>query len=199
MISDKKCKLMLFADYLLAILISVLGFMVFSWMLSVPLGAWLYSVVMSLVFFGLIYSRCWKKARSDLKYQEAKGIGDILKLVAPVTIVFLIVIVIFVLVKYNIIPIRDIVTDVRYIIEDNQPRQKVEILMYDSFVQVYRLIFLFLIGFHPLDDVSVSALMIAPLFCVLGGISGYYAGLKNFYLTSLIDKTGQKVKDKFNE
>ena len=199
MISDKKCKWMLFADYLLALLISVLGFMVFSWMLNSPLGALLYSVVMSLIFFGLVYSRCWKKARSDLKYQEAKGISGILKLVAPITIVFLIVIVIFALIKYNIIPIRDIVTDVRYIIEDNQPRQKVEILMYDSFVQAYRLVFLFLLGLHPQDDVSVLVLMIAPLFCVLGGISGYYAGLKNFYLTSFIDKTGQKFKDKFNE
>ncbi len=198
-ISDKKCRWTLFADYLLAILISVLGFMVFSWMLNSPFGALLYSVVMSLVFFGLVYSRCWKKARSDLKYQEAKKISDILKLIAPITIVFLTVIAIFALVKYNIIPIRDIVTDVRYIIEDNQPRQKVEILMYDYFVQAYRLVFLFLLGFHPREDVSVLALMIAPLFCVLGGISGYYAGLKNYYFTSFIDKTSQKVKDKFNE
>lgn len=198
-ISDKKCKWMLFADYLLALLISVLGFMVFSWMLSSLSGAFLYSVVMSLVFFGLVYSRCWKKARSDLKYQEAKGISGILKLIAPITIVFLIVIAIFALIKYNIIPIRDIVTDVRYVIEDNQPRQKVEIFLYDSFVQAYRLIFLFLLGLHPQDDVSVLALLIAPMFCVLGGISGYYAGLKNFYFTSFIDKTGKKVKDKFNE
>lgn len=200
MVSDRKCKAMLFVDYLLTLLFSLFGLMLFSWLFKFSWGYPVYSVLFTLIFFGLIYSRCWNKAKSDIKYQKDEvRLTRAVKMVLPLTIVFLVIIALFALVKYNIIPIRDIVVDVRYILEENQPRQTYNVLLFDNIVPIVRILFTFLVGFQPEQETSELIFLIAPAITLLGGILGYYAGMRKFYISEVILKTQQKAKDKFNE
>lgn len=200
MISDRKCKLMLFVDYLLTLLLCVFGLFILSWLLNYSWGYIAYSVLFTLIFFGLVYSRCWNKAKSDLKYQkETVKLTNALRMVAPLTIFFLVIAALFALIKFNIIPIRDIVTEVRYVLEENQPRQVHNIVLFDTVVPIIRILFSFLIGFQPADSTSALTLLIAPAVTVLAGVLGYLAGMRKFYISEVIIKTQQKAKDKFNE
>ena len=177
MISDRKCKLMLFVDYLLTLLLCVFGLFILSWLLNYSWGYIAYSVLFTLVFFGLVYSRCWNKAKSDLKYQkETVKLTTALRMVAPLTIFFLVIAALFALIKFNIIPIRDIVTEVRYVLEENQPRQVHNIVLFDTVVPIIRILFSFLIGFQPADSTSALTLLIAPAVTVLAGVLGYRPG-----------------------
>lgn len=200
MISDKKCKLMLFVDYLIVLLLSLFGLMIFSWMLQYSWGFLLYSAFFVLVYFGMIYSRCWNKAKSDLKYQKDNLRGTkAFRLVLPLTLTLLIFVLLFVLIQYNIIPIRDLVTDVHYILEENQPRKAENVILFSSVVPVMRILFAFLNGFQPTDSTQALVFLIAPAVTVLAGFAGYCAGMKKFYLSEVIFRAQQKAKDKFNE
>lgn len=200
MISDRKCKLMLFVDYLLTLLLCLFGLFILSWMLNFSWGYIAYSVLFTLIFFGLVYSRCWNKAKSDLKYRkDTVKVTNALRMVAPLTIFFLVIAALFALIKFNIIPIRDLVTEVRYVLEENQPRQIHNVVLFDAIVPVIRILFSFLIGFQPAGSTSALTLLIAPVATVLAGVLGYYAGMRKFYISEVIIKTQQKAKDKFNE
>ncbi len=200
MISDKKCKLMLFADYLIVLVLSLFGLMIFSWLLQYSWGFPLYSVVFTLIYFGMIYSRCWNKAKSDLKYhKEDLRYVRAFRLVLPLTVTLLVLIALFALIQYNIIPIRDLVTSVRYVIEENQPRRAENVVLFSTIVPVMRVLFAFVNGFQPLDSTQTAVFLIAPAVTVAAGFAGYYAGLRKFYLSEVIFKAQQKAKDKFNE
>lgn len=200
MISDKKCKLMLFVDYLIALLLSLFGLMIFSWLLNYSWGFPLYSVLFTLIYFGLVYSRCWNKAKSDLKYQkEEMHFTRAFRLVLPLTLTLSVLILLFALIQYNIIPIRDLVTDVHYILEENQPRRAESITLFSSVVPVMRILFAFVNGFQPTESTHAAVFLIVPAVTLLAGFAGYSAGKNRFYLSELFFKAQQKAKDKFNE
>lgn len=200
MISDKKCKLMLFVDYLIALLLSLIGLMLFSWVLKFSWGFPAYSALFTLIFFGMVYSRCWNKAKSDLKYhKEDLRLSRAFRLTLPLVVTLLVLIALFALVFYNIIPIRDLVVNVQYVLEENQPRRAENILLIDVLTPIMRILFAFVNGFQPADNTFVPVFLIAPAAAVAAGFFGYYAGLRKYYLSETILKVQQKAKDKFNE
>lgn len=200
MITDRKCKLMLFVDYLLTILISAFGLMILSWIFEFGWGKIAYSIIFTLVFFAFVYCRMWNKAKSDIKYQKEKAnLGHAFKMILPLAIFLTIVVAVFGLIKYNIIPIRDVVTDIQYILEENQPRQIREVLLIDNLNLIMRALFIFLVGFLSSETTSALVLFIAPAVVVVAGLLGYFAGTKKYYLSETIANAQQKVKDKFNE
>ncbi|MBR5156996.1 MAG: hypothetical protein IKW59_04425 [Clostridia bacterium] len=200
MMTDKKCILMMFAEFLLTLLISVFGFMLLSWTFDYSWGMPVYSIIFTLVFFAFIYCRMWNKAKSDIKYQkENVSLKHAFKVILPLAAFLAVIVALFGLIKLNIIPVRDIVTDVQYILEENQPRQIHEVLLIDNLNLVMRALFIFLIGFFKSSDTSVLILFVAPAVVVVAGLLGYFAGMRKFYLSDVIAGAQQKVKDKFNE
>ena len=200
MMTDKKCILMMFAEFLLTLLISVFGFMLLSWTFDYSWGMPVYSIIFTLVFFAFIYCRMWNKAKSDIKYQkENVSLKHAFKVILPLAAFLAVIVALFGLIKLNIIPVRDIVTDVQYILEENQPRQIHEVLLIDNLNLVMRALFIFLIGFFKSSDTSELILFVAPAVVVVAGLLGYFAGMRKFYLSDVIAGAQQKVKDKFNE
>ena len=200
MMTDKKCVLMMFAEFLLTLLISAFGFMLLSWTFDYSWGTTVYSIIFTLVFFAFVYCRMWNKAKSDIKYQKDNvNLKHAIKVILPLAAFLAVIVAIFGLIKLNVIPIRDIVTDVQYILEENQPRQIREVLLIDNLNLVVRVLFIFLIGFFKSSETSVLILFVAPAIVVIAGLLGYFAGMKKFYLSDVIAQTQQKVKDKFNE
>ena len=200
MMTDKKCVLMMFVEFLLTLLISMFGFMLLSWTFDYSWGIKVYSVIFTLVFFAFVYCRMWNKAKSDIKYQKGNlNLKHAFKLILPFAAFLAIIVTLFGLIKLNVIPIRDIVVDVQYILEENQPRQIHEVLLIDNLNLIMRALFIFLIGFLSPNNASVLVLFIAPAIVVVAGLAGYFAGMKKFYLSDVIAQTQQKVKDKFNE
>ena len=200
MVSDRKCKWMVFVDYLLTLLLAVLGVFFLAPVLKQSWGMPVYSLLCSLFLFGFVYSRLWKKAKSDLKYdRENMGVKKALRLVTPSVIFFLVIAALFALIRYNIIPIRDMVIGEKYILVENQPRVMQEVYLFDNIAPFIRLLFPMVIGFQPSTETLAWPLFLVPVIMIAGGILGYIAGAGQFVLSEYIISKKQKLIDKFNE
>ncbi|MBR6728865.1 MAG: hypothetical protein IKL80_01790, partial [Clostridia bacterium] len=143
----KKTMLMLFVDYLLSILIQLFGLFVLSWMLDYSWGFCAYSVIFTLVLFGMLYSRVHNAADKALKRKELKPATEGLIMAAPLAIFNLVVILFFALVKSNLLPIGDAVMNTVYTFPDNQPRVETHVLFIEYLTMIIRVWFGFLVGF----------------------------------------------------
>lgn len=198
----KKNSLFMFLDYLLVLLLCVLGIFIFSWMLEFSWGYLVYSIVFTLVLFGMIYSRAWKTAKKELKNKERKPkLSDGVLLSLPLTIFNLIVIAAFALILYNIIPIRDNVVSIAYSFAENEPRVRSEILLIHTLIPVVRIWFAPLIGFMQVsgNDTSPLILLITPVVTAVASMLGYFLGMRKYYISEGIVNVTEKVKKKFNE
>lgn len=189
-----------YIDYLLLLLLSLLGLLVFSFLLGQRWGNILYSVLFLLVFFGLIYSRAWNTAKKDIKqYNNAEPYwykGLIMSL--PLLAFQLLIIGVYGLISANIIPLRDIVVHTTYAFPDNAVREVVSTTLGEALIPIIRLWFGYLIGFMT-DDTPVWLLLLGQLVIPAAGFIGYFAGMKKFFLTDVIVSGGKRVKEKFNE
>ena len=198
----KKNSLLMFADYLLVLLLCLFGIMVFSWMLSFSWGYAAYSVIFSLLFFGMIYSRSWKTAKKELKNKERQPrLTDGLLLSLPFAVFNLLIIAFYALVLYDIIPIRDNVMNIVYSFAENEPRVRSEITFISYVTPLVRIWFAPLIGFMQTggDETSPLIMLISPVLTVAASVLGYYLGMRKYYLSDNIVKVSEKVKEKFNE
>jgi len=195
----KKAMLMMFVDYLICLGLQLLGLLIFSWMFRFSWGYLAYSVIFILVLFGLVYSRAHNTAKRDLKHKIVRGpYTEGLLLALPLTAFNLLVIVLFALLQSNIIPIGDNVVKILYSFPENEPRVATEVLLIDRVTPVVRIWFSHLVGFMS-EKTSAFTLLISPVVTILGGFFGYYAGTRKFYISEVIAKAQNKVKDKFNE
>jgi hypothetical protein len=190
---------MTFVDYLIVLLLSFFGLMVFSWLLGFSWGYAVYGAVFCLVLFGMIYARGWNAAKKDGKdkTRDAEIVNGI-RLIAPLVLFNLIVILLFALVKYNLLPVRDLIVKTVFEFPENQPRIEHQITFYDTLTPYIRVWFSYLVGFMG-EATAVSVLLISPVLIAGGGVLGYFAGMKKFYISDVIFKTKEKMKEKFNE
>lgn len=194
----KKTMLMMFVDYLICLLVQLLGLFVLSWMLQYDWGGPVYSIIFCLLLFGLIYSRAHSKAERDLKRKSLQPAYEGLLLALPLAAFNLILILLFALIQKNIIPIGNIVTNTVYTFPDNEPRIATDILLMDYITSGIRIWFGTLLGFMS-DKTSAALLLISPAITLLAGFCGYWAGGHKFFISEVIFSAKEKVKDKFNE
>ncbi len=199
MTNRKKAMLMMFADYLLCLLLQLFGLFIFAWMLSYSWGYPAYSALFSLILFGLLYSRAHNTAKRDLKQKDLhRTAAEGLILATPLAAFNLLLILLFALIQSNIIPIRDIVMNTVYSFPDNEPRVATDVLLIDYITPFIRIWFGMLIGFMQ-ENTSALLLLLNPVLTLAAGFLGYLAGRRKFYLSDLIFSAKEKVKDKFNE
>jgi len=199
MTNRKKSMLLMFVDYLICVLVQVVALLFLSWLLKYDWGFLVYSVLMCLVVFGFIYSRAHKAAKKDLLHKDTKNMyTEGLLLALPLAVFHLLVIGIYAAFLYRIIPFADAVVNITYSFPDNLPRVKTMIRVIDYVTPVVRLWFGSVIGFMG-DKTSVGALLLVPLVNLLGGMAGYFAGAKKFFISEKVFKVQNKIKDKFNE
>lgn len=195
----KKDMLMTFVDYFIVLLLSFFGLLVFSWMLEFSWGYTAYSAIFCLILFGMIYSRAWNRAKKDIKQKiEIISVKNGIKMALPLLLFNLLVILLFALIQSNIIPIRDLVLRITYEFPENQPRVEHQIIFLDMLTPYIRIWFAYLVGFMG-EITSVLVLLLSPALIFSGGILGYFAGMKKFYISEVILATKEKVKEKFNE
>ncbi len=198
MSNRKKTMLMMFVDYLICLLLELFGLIVFAWMLNFSWGYPAYSVLFTLVLFGMLYSRAHNAAERNRKRKELKPVTEGLLLAVPLTVFNLLVILIFTLMQYNIIPVRDVLMNTLYSFPDDAPRVVTKLYLIDYITPIVRVWFGHLVGFMQ-EGTSPLLLLISPLITLAASFAGYFAGMKQFYISDVIFKTKEKVKEKFNE
>ncbi len=196
---ETKNKLMPFVDYLLVVLINFLGFFIFAWLFNLSWGPAAYSVLLCLILFGMIYGRTWNMAKVDRRDKSRKlSAMDGIRAVLPLVIVNLVIILLFTLIKYNILPIRDIFIRMSYDFPDNQLRVETPIVLFDYIYMVMRFLFCYLNGFTQ-GAINEWILLIGPAIMLGAGALGYFCGAKQFYISNVLVKVQEKTKEKFNE
>lgn len=197
----KKSSLFMFLDYLLVLFLSVFGIFIFSWMLEFSWGYPVYSVIFTLVFFGMIYSRSWKTAKKELKNKErVPKLTDGILVALPFAIFNVVVIIAFALVFYNIIPIRDNVVNIFYSFEPNEARVRNEVTLIENLIPIVRIWFAPFIGFmQTANKTSPLIMLLSPVLTIGASVLGYFLGMKKYYISDSIVNVTEKVKEKFNE
>lgn len=199
MTNRKKTALFMFVDYLICLFLQLIGLFVLSWLLNFSWGYFAYSTLFSLVLFGFMYSRAHNAAKKDIKRKEAKSpFTEGLLMAAPLVIFNLIIIGVYALLEANIIPARDILVKTLYSFPENEPRVATDVFLLDYITPIVRIWFGTLVGFMG-SKTSPLCLLISPAITLLGGFLGYFAGSKKFYISDLIVKAQEKIKNKFNE
>ena len=199
MTNRKKTMLMMFVDYLICVLVQVVALLFLSWLLKYNWGFPLYSGLMCLVVFGFVYSRAHRAAKKDMLYKDLKNIyTEGLLLTLPLAIFNVLVIGIYVAFVYDIIPYGDAVINITYSFPENLPRVKTVVRLLDYITPVVRLWFGSVVGFMG-EKTSVGVLFLVPIVNLIGGLAGYFAGAKKFFISEKIFKAQNKLKDKFNE
>ncbi len=199
MTNRKKSMLLMFVDYLICVLVQVVALLFLSWLLKYDWGFSLYSVLMCVVVFGFMYSRAHNAAKKDLLHKDLKNIyTEGLLLALPLAVFNLLVIGIYAAFLYRIIPFGDAVVNITYSFPDNLPRVKTMVRVIDYVTPFVRLWFGSVVGFMG-DKTPVVVLFLVPLVNLLGGMVGYFAGAKKFFISEKVFKVQNKIKDKFNE
>ncbi len=194
-----KTMLMTFVDYLLCVVLQLLGMFIFSWLLNFSWGYMAYSLIFALILFGMLYSRTHNAAKRDLRKKENRpGLSEGIMMVLPLAALNLFLILIFGLIQFNVVPVRDLVVSTVYTFPDNEPRIMTEISLYESIVPFIRIWFGVLVGFMS-EKTSVLVLLLMPILNLAAGFLGYLAGTKKFFLSDVLFTTKEKVKEKFNE
>ncbi len=194
-----KTMLMTFVDYLLCMVLQLLGLFIFSWLINFSWGYPVYSVIFTLVLFGMLYIRTHKAAKRDLRKKEnCPGLSEGIIMVLPLAVLNFLIILLFGLIQYNIIPIRDMVISTVYTFPDNEPRVMTEISLLDTITPFVRIWFGVLVGFMT-EKTSALVLLVMPVLTLLAGFLGYLAGKKKFFLSDVLFSAKEKVKEKFNE
>ncbi len=197
----KKSSFLMFLDYLLILVLWLLGIFIFSWMLELKGGFIIYSILYTLIFFGMMYSRAWKAAKIELKNKErTPHVTDALLVCMPFVLFNMIIILGYSLIFYNVIPIRDNVVDIIYSFEPNMPRVRNEILLINNLSPIVRIWFAPFAGFLTIaEKYSPVIFLISPIITIVASLLGYFLGLRKYYLSDTIMNISEKVKEKFNE
>ncbi len=195
----KKTMLMMFADFGVCLALQLIGLFILSWMFRFSWGYVVYSIIFTLIFFGMIFSRAHNTAKRNLLHKDlTKTKAEGLLLAAPLAIFNTLLIVLFALIQSNIIPLRDLVVNTIYTFPDNAPRIATDVFLIDYIIGFLRIWFGGLIGFMP-EKTTPLILLISPASTLLAGFLGYFAGLKKFYLLDMFIVAKKKVVNKFNE
>ncbi|MBR5236881.1 MAG: hypothetical protein IKW06_05900 [Clostridia bacterium] len=199
MTARKKAMLFMFVDYMVCLLLQLIGLLILSWMFRFSWGYVAYSIIFTLIFFGMIFSRAHNTAKHNLLHKDlTKTRAEGLLLASPLAIFNTLLILLFALIQANIIPLRDLIIDTVYSFPDNAPRIKTDVFLIDYITGFMRVWFGGLIGFMP-EKTSPLVLLVSPASTLLAGFLGYFAGLKKFYLLDVLVTAKKKIVDKFNE
>ena len=192
--SRRKLKAMTFADYTINIIFSALGFIALSWLFNFSWGSFLFSVIFSFSLFAFMYSRGSLAAKIDLRSEKTPMLNAV-KLVLPLTITLLLIIGIYALIFYNIIPIgNDILS--------SAVDESGNIITFSTTAAcstVIRILFLNITGFLTTDLTNPLILLISPIVVMLGSCTGYYFGKHKIYLLDIFIKIKNTIADKFNQ
>lgn len=192
--SRRKLKALTFSDYLINLVLSALGFIALSWIFNFSLGPFIYSIIFTVSLFLFMYSRGTLAAKIDLR-ENKTPMTNALELISPLAITLLLIILVYSLIHYNIIPVGEIV--IRSAVTESG--EIVQLLFKDVASVVIRVLFLNVTGFMTNGLTNPLILLISPAAAVLGAFTGYYLGKRKIYVLEVLVKAKDFISRKFNE
>jgi len=190
----KKLKALTFADYIVNIIFSALGFIALSWLFNFSWGSFVYSIIFSFSLFAFMYLRGALAAKIDLR-EEKTPMSNAIKLALPLTITLILLITVYALILYNIIPVGDNIIKTAV----SETGETSVFMVKNAVAIVIRILFLNITGFLSENLVNPILLLISPAIVLLGSCTGYYFGRRKIYLLDIFIKIKQAIADKFNE
>ncbi len=192
----KKYYFLPFLDYLISLLICIVFTMFFGSWFGFKLFGILMGVILTFVMCGCVYSRMWKLSRKNTRYGYGLEKNAGMKFVLPLAIVSFLIALFYLLGKYNIIPMDQIVKTY-YEFPDNLPRQAVHIDTFSYLTIFARFWFSYLLGFG--GEVPPVLMFFASALIFVSGAVGFSFGAKDKSVLTEYTKVSAKVKKKFNE
>ena len=141
-----------------------------------------------------MYSRGSLAAKIDLRSNKAPMLNAV-KLALPLTITLLLLILIYALIFYNIIPIGNNILSSAV----DESGKLITFTVTNAFSTAIRILFLNITGFLTAGITDPLILLISPAVVMLGSCVGYYFGKRKIYLLDVFIKTKNIIADKFNE
>lgn len=195
MINTKKYYFLPIVDHITAVVITIVMMLLFGTWLSIPAVGAIATFFTLLTLCGRTYVRMWKLSQKNTLRQYGLTKNDFMKFALPIVIIDLVLIVFYLLCEYNIIPLKDIVTNTYYTFPDNLPREIKTTTAFEYAGLVVKLWFFFL----TLIAKNVYVFLLAPVLSFLSIMLGYKLGAKSKEITNVFVKVTEKAKKKFNE
>lgn len=193
--TKKKQKWLIVSDYLINLVLSLFGLLVFSYIMKFSWGYIVYSVFFCLSLFAFLYSRLYTSAKIDLRTNEARLINAI-KMVLPLLIGIFALILLYSLFYYNIIPADDVILKS---VVNSETNEVSTLTLLDCIKLFARVCFFNLTGFMAGRDTLPYILLINPVVIIISAFVGYWCGMKKIYLSDNISALIDKIKNKFDE
>ncbi len=195
MINTKKFYFLPFVDHLTAIGIAFLLFMILGSWVSIPAVSAIATFFMLFTLCGRTYVRMWNLSERNTRRHYDLTIKDFAKFLLPIVVFDLVIILVYCLSEWGILPLDEIITKSYYNFPENAAREIVSISILDYFELFVRFWFLFLVCL-PFNG---AVLILAPLMSFVSGILGFYLGAKGKQIIHSYIKITEKAKKKFNE
>lgn len=192
--SRNKLKALIFGDYGVNLLASLLGIIAFSFIFNFRFGSYLYSIIFCLTLFLFIYYRGSTAAKIDLRTNEA-SIKKAFELAMPLSATLICVIAVYSLFYYDILPAKAVVIKTAVLQDGNT----VSLYLFDVISVFVRLLFFNVTGFAKNAAANPILLLISPGVVLLSTLSGYYFGMKKIYISEYLIKAKNFLISKFNE
>ena len=158
----RKLKALVFGDYFFNIAFSALGFLALSWIFSFSWGHLAHGIIFTISMFLFMYSKGALAAKIDLREKKTPMINA-LKLVLPLVITLVLLIFVYSLIYFNIIPAGDNV--LKTIISDDKTAA---LTVKDVASFIVRILFLNITGLLKESPTNPFSLLISP-FVILAG------------------------------
>lgn len=195
MISTKKYYFLPIVDHLTAVGIMLLMMLLFGSWLFIPAVTPIATFFMLFTLCGRTYVRMWNLSRKNTLRHYGLQKKDFVKFLLPIVIVDLVLIVLYLLCDYGVIPLKEVITRSYYVFPDNEPRVLETNTAFDYVSLAVRLWFAFLSFIFK----NGFTFLIAPALSFAFGMLGYYFGAKDKQIINSYISITEKIKKKFNE
>ena len=193
--NTKKYYFLPIVDHITAIVITVVMMLLFGTWLLIPAVSAVATFFTLFTLCGRTYVRMWKLSQKNTLRNYGITKNDFMKFALPIVIIDLVLIVFYLLCEYNIIPLKEVITNTYYTFPDNLPREIKTNTAFEYVGLVVKLWFFFL----TLIAKNVYVFLLAPSLSFLSIMLGYKLGAKNKEITNVFVKVTEKAKEKFNE
>ena len=193
--NTKKYYFLPIVDHITAIVITVVMMLLFGTWLLIPAVSAVATFFTLFTLCGRTYVRMWKLSQKNTLRNYGITKNDFMKFALPIVIIDLVLIVFYLLCEYNIIPLKEVITNTYYTFPDNLPREIKTNTAFEYVGLVVKLWFFFL----TLIAKNVYVFLLAPALSFLSIMLGYKLGAKNKEITNVFVKVTEKAKEKFNE
>ncbi len=194
-----KTMLWFFLDYGFCILCQLIGVVLLSWAFKFSWAGPVYSIFFCILLICRFYIRGKKAAKKDMwNHDKEPSAYEGLLMVLPIVLVHLAVIIAYELLKANIIPFANVLTETVYSFPVDAQRVVREIFLPEALVPYLRIWFGSVMGFMG-SSYKLWLACLVPVMNLVAAFGGYLAALKKFYIADFLLDCWDSIIERFND